>query len=394
MKQRNLLAAFSVAHFAHHVTNSLLSALLPFMVLDGLVGSNTLAGFAVTASAVASGVTSPPFGVLADRVGARRVIVGGLFLIALASVFIGLSGSYPMLLVGLLIMGIASGTYHAPASALIAEVFPFARRGVALGTHTTAGHLAFFAAPLVAGALAATGSWRTPYVLFAIAPVVCGLLLLRVAPPGARSTEPHQWLATFTDIGRVARAVGSLVILSILAQVLISSALAFLALYLVTARGVSPGLAAALFGVPQLAGLIAAPLSGVLSDRFGRPAILMAALIASGPSLWLLTALPIELVVIPLLLIGACVSFRATATEVLIIDNTPVTRRSTVLGSYYLINQPVGGIAAPIFGAIADAAGIGTAFSWLALALVVFSLIALVASATGAARIRAASSPG
>lgn len=394
MKQRNLLAAFSVAHFAHHVTNSLLSALLPFMVLDGLVSSNTLAGFAVTASAVASGVTSPPFGVLADRIGARRVIVVGLFLIALASVFIGLSGSYPMLLVGLLIMGIASGTYHAPASALIAEVFPFARRGIALGTHTTAGHLAFFAAPLVAGALAATGSWRTPYVVFAIAPALCGVLLLRVAPPGTRSTERHQWLATLTDIGRVARAVGSLVILSILAQVLISSALAFLALYLVSARGVSPVLAAALFGVPQLAGLVAAPLSGVLSDRFGRPAILLGALIASGPALWLLTVMPIELVIIPLLLIGACLSFRATTTEVLIIDNTPVTRRSTVLGSYYLINQPVGGIAAPIFGAMADAAGIGTAFSWLAYAFIVLSLIALVASATGAARIRAASSPG
>ena len=49
MRQRSLLAAFSVAHFAHHVTNSLLSALLPFMVADGLVASNTLAGLAVTA---------------------------------------------------------------------------------------------------------------------------------------------------------------------------------------------------------------------------------------------------------------------------------------------------------------------------------------------------------
>ena len=393
MRQRNLLAAFSVAHFAHHVTNSLLSALLPFMVSDGLVTSNTLAGFAVTSSAVASGLTNPPLGVLADRVGARRVIVGGLFLIAFASVAIGLSGTYWMLLVGLLIMGIASGTYHAPASALIAEVFPFARRGVALGTHTTAGHLAFFAAPLLAGALAATGTWRTPYIVFAIAPVLCGILLLRVAPAGARSTERHEWLATFSDIGRVARAIGPLVTLSILAQMLISSALAFLALYLVD-RGVSPAVAAGLFGVPQLAGLVAAPMSGVLSDRFGRPAILMGALIASGPALWLLTVTPIELVVIPLLLIGACLSFRATTTEVLIIDNTPVARRSTVLGTYYLINQPVGGIAAPIFGAIADAAGMSTAFTWLAYAFLAFSAMAIVVAATGAARIRAASSPG
>jgi MFS family permease len=394
LKQRSLLVAFSVAHFAQHVVNSLLSALLPFMVVDGLVSSNALAGFAVTVSAVASGVTNAPLGVLADRVGPRKVIVAGLFFSGVASVAIGLSGNYWMLLVAVLAMGIASGTYHAPASALIAEVFSFARRGVALGTHTTAGHLAFFAAPLVAGFLATTGTWRTPYLLFALAPVICALLILRVAPTGVRSTEPHPLLATFADVNRVVRAIGSLVTLSILAQMLISSATAFLALYLVNARGVSPGVAAALFGVPQLAGLVAAPLSGVLSDRFGRPAILLGALIASGPSLWLLTITPVEFVIVPLLLMGACHSFRATATEVLIIDNTPPTKRSTVLGTYYLVNQPVGGIAAPVFGIIADAIGIGAAFSWLALLFVVFSAAALLARATGVARIRAASSPG
>lgn len=376
MNRRALLTAFSVAHFAHHVTNSLFSALVPF-IRETFAMSNTQIGFAVTAYAFASGFSNAPLGVLADRLGARRVIVGGLFLIALTSIAIGLSGSYLWLVAGLVVMGIASGSYHAPASALIAETFSFARRGVALGTHTTAGHLAFFAAPLVAGTLAAAGSWRLPYVLFALAPLVCGVLLHRVAPVGVRSTQRHEWLATFSDIGRVARSVGSLVTISIVAQVLISSALAFLTLYLVDARGVSPAIAAALFGVPQLAGLFAAPLSGALSDRFGRPAVLLGALVVSGPAAWLLVAVPTPLVVIPLLLIGACLSFRATATEVLIIDNTPATRRSTVLGTYYLVNQPVGGIAAPIFGAIADASGIANAFSWLAVAFVGLSVIAL-----------------
>jgi MFS family permease len=393
MSRRTLLTSLSIAHFAHHVTNSLFSALVPF-IRETFAMSNTQIGFAVTAYTIASGFSNAPLGVLADRLGARRVIVGGLFLIALTSIAIGFSGSYLWLVLGLIVMGIASGSYHAPASALIAETFPFARRGVALGAHTTAGHLAFFAAPLLAGALAVTGTWRLPYVAFAIAPVACAFLLLRVAPHGVRSTERHEWLATFADVGRVARSVGSLVSISIFGQVLISSALAFLTLYLVDARGVSPAVAAGLFGVPQLAGLVAAPLSGVLSDRFGRPAVLLASLVASAPAVWLLIAMPIELVVIPLLLIGACLSFRATATEVLIIDNTPATRRSTVLGSYYLVNQPVGGIAAPIFGAIADAAGIGTAFSWLVIAFAALSLAALVAMALGAARVRAEASAG
>ena len=388
MSRRSLLVGLSAAHFAQHVTNGLLSALLPF-IRDTFLLSNTQAGFAVTAYTIASGVMNAPLGVLADRMGARRVIVGGLVAVAASSVAVGLAPSYAVLLLALVAMGVASGTYHAPASALIAETFTFARRGVALGTHTTAGHLAFFAAPLVAGILATQGSWRLPYVLFAAAPLLCAALVVRIAPPGTRALGRHEWLATFGDIGRVARSIGSLVSISIVAQVLLSSALAFLTLYFVDARGVPPVIAAALYGVPQLAGLFAAPLSGVLSDRFGRPAVLLGALVATGPAWWLLVAMPVELAVIPLLLIGACLSFRATATEVLIIDTTPVTRRSTVLGTYYLVNQPVGGIAAPIFGAIADGAGIGNAYPWLSFAFVGLSLAALVLIAAGSARRRA-----
>lgn len=391
MSRRTLLIGLSIAHFAGHVSTSLLSALLPF-IRDAFALSNTQAGFAVTAYTIASGVTNAPFGLLADRLGARRVIVGGLVVTGLSSIAIGLSGSYVLLLAGLVLMGIAAGTYHAPASALIAETFPLARRGVALGTHTTAGHLAFFAAPLVAGSLALAGSWRLPYIAFAVAPLLCAFLVLRIAPIGVRATERHQWLATFNDIGRVARSIGPLVSFSLVATVLMSSALAFLTLYLVDARGVSPAIAAALYGVPQLAGLFSAPLSGVLSDRFGRPAVLMTALVASGPAFYLLLVMPVELAAIPLLLMGACLSFRATATEVLIIDSTPASRRSTVLGTYYLVNQPVGGIAAPILGAIADAAGIGNAFLWLSFAFLAMSLAALGAAALGAGRRRPASS--
>ena len=374
--KRNLLVAFSIAHFAHHVTNSLLSALLPF-IRDAFGLSYLEAGFAVTAYTIASGVTNAPWGILADRVGARRVIVLGLVLIGVSSVAIGGSNVYWQLLLALGVMGIASGSYHAPASAIIAETFSRARRGVAMGTHTTAGHLSFFAAPLLAGTLAATGTWRLPYVAFAAAPILCAILLWRVAPAGSRSKERHDWLATFSDIAAVARRIGGLVSLSILFQVLLSAALAFLSLYLVDARGISPPIAAALFGVPQLAGLVGAPLAGTLSDRYGRRVVLLLGLAITGPAAYALVSVPNELVFLPLLALGLSLSVRATTTEVLIVDNTPPARRSTVLGTYYLVNQPVGGIAAPIFGAVAGGIGLDAAFSGLAIAFIVLSVIAI-----------------
>lgn len=382
MTSRALLAAFSVAHFAHHVTNSLLSALLPF-IRDAFGLSYLESGFAVTAYTISSGVTNAPWGILADRVGARRIIVWGLVLIGVSSIAISGSANYWQLLLALMVMGVASGTYHAPASAIIAETFSRTRRGLAMGTHTTAGHLSFFAAPFLAGTLAAAGSWRTPYLVFAAAPIACALLLWRVAPAGTRAAGRHDWLATFSEIGAVARKIGGLVSLSIVFQVLLSAALAFLSLYFVDARGISPGIAAALFGVPQLAGLVGAPLAGTLSDRFGRRVVLLLGLAITGPASWALVTVPNELLVLPLLALGLSLSVRATTTEVLIVDNTPPERRSTVLGTYYLVNQPVGGVAAPVFGLIAGAAGIGAAFSGLAVAFALLSVLAVAFAVAG-----------
>ena len=111
-----------------------------------------------------------------------------------------------------------------------------------------------------------------------------------------------------------------------------------------------------------------------------------------GPAAWALTVVPNELVFLPLLLIGISFSIRATTTEVLIIDNTPAERRSTVLGTYYLVNQPVGGVAAPIFGGAAGAIGIGAAYGWLAVVFLVLSAVALLAAwPTGRALRRAPS---
>lgn len=393
MTRNRLLAAFAVAHFAHHVTNSIFSALLPFIrTAFGLSYVET--GFAVSAFTIASGITNAPLGILADRLGARRVIVGGFVVLALSSVAIGLASTYLQLVLFLLIMGVASGTYHAPASALIAEVFGRERRGVAMGTHTTAGHLSFFVVPLLAGGLAAASTWRTPYLLFAIAPLLCAVLVWRVAPLGVRPAERHSWLATLSDIAGVARAIGPLVSLSILGQVLLSAAFAYLTLYLVDARGFSPIIAAGLYGLPQAAGLVGAPLGGSLSDRFGRPRVLLAGLMLMGPAAWALTITPDWWIVVPLFVLGIGQAIRMTTTEVLVVDNAPPGKRSTILGTYYLVNQPVGGIAAPVFGAVAEVVGLGATFSGLAAAFVALSVIALVVVSTGAARPRAVSSPG
>lgn len=377
---RAAIFGFAVAHFSHHVTNSLLSPLLP--LIAATFGLNyAQQGLAVSAYSIPTGLSNAPMGVLADRVGPRVVLAGGLVLLGLSSVAVSLAGEYWHLLVLLVVMGTISGSYHAPAVALITRAFPERGRGAVMGLHTTGGHLSFFAAPLVAGIIAAaTGTWRTPYMLFALAPILSGIALWQLAPRAHSRPPSRGRVAALREIATILRGVGGVVSLSILFQVGFAAFLAFLAVYLVDARGVGVALAAALYGLPQLAGIVGAPFGGWLSDRIGRRAVIAIGLGILGPAVWVFTVTPTELVFLPLLVIGVAGAVRMTVTEVLVAESAPVERRATVLGTYYLLAAEVGGFAAPLLGVLALGIGIAAAFSYMAIALTLLSGVVVLAA--------------
>ncbi|HET8567511.1 MAG TPA: MFS transporter [Candidatus Limnocylindria bacterium] len=373
-----LLGTITAAHFSHHVTNSLLNPLLP-LIRDAFSLSYAQSGFAVSAFSLSAGLANAPWGVLADRVGSRVVIVAGLVLMGAVSVALATAGAYWQLLAYLVLMGIVSGSYHAPAAALIARTYSPRVRGTVMGMHITGGHLSFFAAPAVAGILAvSTGTWRTPYLWFAAAPIAFGALLWMVAPRVHERAEAGDRWAAFREIASVFRDVGPIVSLSIVFQFFLAALLAFMALYFVDSRGISPAVAAVLFGIPQLVGMVGAPLGGWLSDRFGRRTVIVGALSLLGPVVLALTLVPNEALPLVLVAFGLLWSMRGTVTETLVMDSASAGRRGTVLGGYYLLNAEVGGLGAPFFGLLAEGVGLTTAFGWIGVAFVVMSGVMFV----------------
>jgi MFS family permease len=376
-----VLASFTAAHFSHHVSNSLLNPLLPF-IRDAFRLSYDQSGWLVSAFSLSLGISNAPIGVLADRFGSRVVIVVGLLLTGLVSAAIAFAGTYWQLFGLLVILGLIAGSYHAPASALMSRVFPASVRGSAIGLHTTGGHLSFFIVPATAAYLVTqTGTWTTPYLWLAFAPIVTGIWLWKIAPGHhQRLAGKTDRLAVFRELGVVVRTVGPLVSASIAFQVVFAALQAFTTLYLVDVRGIEPAWAAVLFGVPQLVGLIGSPLGGILSDRIGRRGVILIALGLLGPSLWGITALPTELLVIPLTGAGIAAAMRLTCTEVLVMDSAPAHRRATALGAYHMLVQQSGGIAAPALGILAVSIGLGPAFGGVCTALGLASVAVVVFS--------------
>jgi MFS transporter, FSR family, fosmidomycin resistance protein len=369
-----LVGAFMFGHFTHHVTNTLLAPLLP-LIRDSFGLTYAQSGFLVSAFSVTGGFSQAPIGALADRIGSRTVVTGGLICSAVFCFAIGLSGSYWHLLFALVGLGLVAGSYHAPANTLLSQVFPRERLGGVLGVHIVGGNASFFVTPLLAGTLAAaTMSWRTPYLAFAIAPLVAGLVLMFVLPRSPeRTSAPSSPAAIFGELRGVFRVIGPLLGVAVVYQMLYIASLAFLALYLVDARGFDTATAAFFVSVPFIGGMFGSPLGGVLSDRLGRRPLIIGSLVVMGPLFLALTMVPTELIFPVLAILGLASSARMPVIEGLILDRAPAERRATTLGAYYFVGQEFGGLAAPAIGGLAMAIGIGQAFGALGVVLVALS---------------------
>ncbi|WP_296573036.1 MFS transporter [Phreatobacter sp.] len=155
--ERMLLGQVSLAHLVSHVHIMTVPALLP--LLPGHFGSSFIEiGVALTLFNLVSLVVQAPMGFVSDRLGARPVLVAGLFVGGLSFIGLALSPGYAMLLVAMAGAGLANGVYHPANYALLARGIDGARMGKAFSIHTFAGYLGTaIAPPLLLGTAALLG---------------------------------------------------------------------------------------------------------------------------------------------------------------------------------------------------------------------------------------------
>ena len=165
-----------LAHFGHHLIAALVPPLSPsiskYFSLD-----KTQLGLLGTAFNVPYGLSQLPAGWLADRIGPRMLITIGISGVAVCGLLVGLSPSYTMMVVFLVLLGLMGGGYHPAASPLVSASVEEKNRGRALGLHQIGGTASFFLTPLIAVGIAATlGGWRGSFIALAIPTIIFGII--------------------------------------------------------------------------------------------------------------------------------------------------------------------------------------------------------------------------
>ncbi|MBI5164810.1 MAG: multidrug effflux MFS transporter [Magnetospirillum sp.] len=128
----------------------------------------------LSAFLIGIGVGMPVYGPLSDRFGRRRVIIGGVLIYLVASVFCMLAPSIEALIVGRFLQALGAGVGPVVGRAVVRDVYPRDQAAKVLSYMASAMALAPFGAPIVGGWFHALFGWRSNFALL----VAFGLGLL------------------------------------------------------------------------------------------------------------------------------------------------------------------------------------------------------------------------
>ena len=280
---------------------AVVAPLLPRLAAE-LDLSKAQAGVLVSAYAAGTLVAALPTGLLATRVGPRRVLLVGLALLAASSVTFGLVRVLVVLEVARFVQGVGGACSWAGAMAWLLSVAPASRRGTLIGTAMGAAIAGSLLGPVLGVVADVLGQAPTFVMVGALAGVLALLALREPAPP----PTPGQ---AFAD---VRRALGSgtvrLAAWLVALPAVTSAALGVLVPLRLAEMGAASVMIAAAFLVAAAGESAISPLVGWLSDRYGRLLPLSFGL--------LLTAVLVAAVTLPTSVFGVAVLFVASVMAI------------------------------------------------------------------------------
>ncbi|WP_369815601.1 MFS transporter [Mycobacterium sp. 852002-40037_SCH5390672] len=256
--------------------------------------------FLVTVFSLSRLCFAPISGLLTERLGERRIYIGGLLIVAASTAACAFSHAYWQLMLFRVFSGIGSTMFYVSALGLMIHISPPDARGRIAGLFTTSFMVGAVAGPAVGG-LAAGWGLTAPFVVYGVAMLGVAVVLfyslrnsaLAAPPPPTRST------VTLREALRVRAYRSALLSNFATGWSAFGLRVALVPLFISDVMGRGIGIIGVVLAAFAGGNALAVIPSGYLSDRMGRRTLLIIGLVTSGvATVWLgfVSSLPVFMV--------------------------------------------------------------------------------------------------
>jgi MFS family permease len=306
-----------------------------------------------------SGLMQTPAGILVDRFGAARVLIGGLGLYSAAVVLFGFAPNLWVLAVLAVIAGLGNCVFHPSDYAILSARVEATRLGRAYGIHNLGGSLGWAAAPIAVLTLTSLFGWRVALCILGGLGLLLTLYLVVHAAALRTDKRMRGSSETVTISPQMFLSQPILVCFGYFTLLAVATVAlqVFLPSSLVSGFGFSFAVAnSALtsFLVGSALGMFA---GGIIADRFGRPELVVAAGLFTAAMVSLsigVLAVPVAVLMLCIAVAGLAWGCTTPSRDMLVRSATPAGVTGTVFGFVYSGLDLGSAVTPPFLGFLLD----------------------------------------
>ena len=382
-----IITALTGGHGVFHWFSQSFTAMSP-VVQDYFGLSFVAMGGIATTREIASGLVTLPGGVIADAFRKYWGLILGLCMavFGVGWLVVGLAPDgalgYPVLLVGMAIVGIASSIWHLPAMASLSHHFT-RRRGTALSFHGVGGQVGDALAPPITGLLLGFMAWKDIISIYAAVPIFLAFLVYWSFRYIGRDSQDQDVSPSRNEQWQATKGVLRNRVLWVVAFVGGVRGMAFLALVTFLPMFLRDLGMNALewnlhLGLLMAVGIVSTPVVGYLSDRLGRKNVLIPGMLFLAVLTFFLSSAASGLILILIIaLLGTFLFGDQPVLTALALDVSEEGVATTVLGVLSFARFLFAAPSPIIAGWIYDSRGAGDTFLYVAALFVVSAVVLL-----------------
>lgn len=369
---KRTLAACSTAHVLHDGFSDLLFVLFPiWQVAFGL--SFAQVGMLKMLYSGTMAVLQVPASLLAERFGARKLLVLGTLVASCGFILSGYSSGFLGLLLCLVLGGAGASVQHPLGSALTSQAYAGAKLRAALSTYNFSGDVGKVLLPAGCAALLVLHDWHTVTSLMGLLGMGTVLVIWFLVPRDAHgaASPPHPELTPSDASGNSTFLNTGFVSLSSIGIIDSATRMGFLTLlpFALMDKGASVSQVGFALSLTFAGGAVGKFFCGLIAAHFGVLRTTILTELATCLGIFALISTPLEGAMVLLPLLGIALNGTSSVLYGTVAELVPITRRARAFGVFYTLTIGAGASSPVLYGLLGDRFGVSLTFKVIASAV-------------------------